>query len=80
MSDTAVNALEFLVQENTYAPLSDDDLRRMLLKNCTEETYESWLRAFHARKYDSDFAREMTRSVAAFLRQYERGDEHADPV
>ena len=73
-------ALEFLVQENTYAPLSDDALRRMLLKNCTEETYESWLRAFHARKYDSDFAREMTRSVAAFLRQFERGDEHADSV
>ena len=73
-------ALEYLVQENTYAPLSDDVLRQMLLKNCTEETYESWLRAFHARKYDSDFAREMTRSVAAFLRQFERGDEHADPV
>ena len=52
----------------------------MLLKNCTEDTYEDWLRAFHARKYDSDFAREMTRSVAAFLRELERGDEHADPV
>ena len=52
----------------------------MLLKNCTEETFDHWLRAFHARKYDSDFAREMTRSVAAFLRQFERGDEHADPV
>ena len=73
-------ALEYLVQENTYTPLDDAALRRMLLKNCTEETYESWLRAFHARKYDSDFAREMTRSVAAFLRQFERGDEHADPV
>ena len=73
-------ALEYLVQENTYAPLSDDALRKMLLKNCTEETFDHWLRAFHARKYDSDFAREMTRSVAAFLRQFERGDEHADPV
>ena len=71
---------EFLVQENTYAPLSDDALRQMLLKNCTEDRYADWLRAFHARKYDSDFAREMTRSVAAFLRQFERGDEHADPV
>ena len=73
-------ALEFLVQENTYAPLDDKALRQMLLKNCTEETYADWLRAFHARKYDSDFAREMTRSVAAFLRQFERGDDHADPV
>ena len=73
-------ALEFLVQENAYTPLDDAALRRMLLKNCTEDTYEDWLRAFHARKYDSDFAREMTRSVAAFLRELERGDEHADPV
>ena len=73
-------ALEYLVQENTYTPLDGETLRRMLLKNCSEDAYEDWLCAFHARKYDSDFAREMTRSVAAFLRQYERGDEHADPV
>ncbi len=66
-------ALEFLVQENTYAPLDAAALRQMLLKNCTEDTYEDWLRAFHARKYDSDFAREMTRSVAVALRAFEGG-------
>lgn len=73
-------ALEYLVQENTYTSLDGEALRRMLLKNCSEDAYEDWLRAFHARKYDSDFAREMTRSVAVFLRQYERGDEYADSV
>lgn len=73
-------ALEYIVQENTYTPLDGEALRRMLLKNCSEDAYEDWLRAFHARKYDSDFAREMTRSVAAFFRQYERGDEYADSV
>ena len=69
-------ALEFLVQENTYTPLDDDALRHMLLKNCSEEMYEDWLRAFHERKYDSDFAREMTRSVAVALRAFEGGEQN----
>ena len=63
-------ALEYIVQDNAYQPLDAERLRNMLLKNCAPEDYESWLRAFHARKYDSDFAREMTRSVEAALEAF----------
>ncbi len=31
---------------------------------------EEWLRAFCERKYESDFSREMTRSVAEYLEDY----------
>lgn len=60
----------FIVHENTYHRLDADELRQMLVKNCTEETYDSWIRAFCKRKYNSDFSREMTRSVRVYLGQY----------
>ena len=60
----------FIVHENTYHRLDADELRQMLVKNCTEETYDSWIRTFCNRKYNSDFSREMTRSVRVYLGQY----------
>ena len=62
----------FVVHENTYQRLSATQLRQMLLKNCTEETYDDWIQKFCNRKYNSDFAREMTRSVGEYLKQYEK--------
>ena len=35
-----------------------------------EEVYKSWMRAFADRKYNSDFAKEMTRSVREYLKEY----------
>jgi nitroreductase/FMN reductase (NADPH)/FMN reductase [NAD(P)H] len=32
--------------------------------------FDAWCTAFHNRKYDSGFAREMSRSVAEYLEQY----------
>ena len=37
--------------------------------------YEAWMRAFCKRKYNSDFAREMSRSVAEYLKQYDQKQE-----
>ena len=62
----------FTVHENTYRRLSPEELKAMLLKNCREESYGEWIRKFCNRKYNSDFAREMTRSVAEYLKQYEK--------
>ena len=62
--------MKHLVHENTYRHLSDAELKEMLVKNCTPETYESWIRAFCERKYNSGFAKEMTRSVGEYLKQY----------
>ena len=65
----------FIVHENTYHPLPPEDLRAMLLKNCTEDTYNDWIRKFCNRKYNSDFSREMTRSVGIYLRQFNNEKE-----
>lgn len=62
--------LEYIVHENTYRQLDANELRGMLIKNCTEETYDSWLQAFCKRKYNSDFSREMTRSVRQYLADF----------
>ena len=32
--------------------------------------FEEWLKAFCDRKYNSDFSREMTRSVEVFLKDF----------
>ena len=48
------------------------ELRRMLDHNRKGRPYEEWLTAFWKRKYESDFSREMTRSVAEYLEQYQR--------
>ena len=63
--------LRFIVHENTYRRMDADELKAMLVKNCSEENYDHWIKSFCDRKYNSDFAREMTRSVGEFLRQYE---------
>ncbi|MBQ2978030.1 MAG: nitroreductase family protein [Clostridia bacterium] len=62
--------MEYIVHTDGYRRLGKDEIRQMLLKNCTEETYDSWLQAFCSRKYNSDFSREMTRSVEEYLKQY----------
>jgi len=61
--------MDYIVCENEYHRLTDEELKDMLLKNTNEEMYESWIKAFCERKYNSDFSREMTRSVLAYLEQ-----------
>ena len=62
--------MEYIVHTDGYQRLEADALRQRLLKNCTEETYDSWLQAFCNRKYNSDFSREMTRSVEEYLKAF----------
>jgi len=63
--------MEYIVHENGYKPLSKDQLQDMLEKNCAEnQTYDAWIHAFCKRKYNSDFSREMTRSVEKYLEQF----------
>ena len=65
-----------LMQENGYRPLEGPELREMFRDRTGEQSFEGFLRAFCARKYDSDFSREMSRSVAAYLEEY-RGEGRA---
>ena len=59
--------LEYIVQENGYHVLTDGELRSMLAQRTGGMGFDDWVRAFFERKYDSDFSREMTRSVKAYL-------------
>lgn len=62
--------LEFIVHENGYRELSGPELERMWTPR-SDGNYAEWMRAFCARKYNSDFSKEMTRSVAEYLKQFE---------
>ena len=62
--------LKFVVHENEYKPLSDAQLEEMWTPRCGSKTYVEWMQAFCNRKYNSDFSKEMTRSVRAWLEQF----------
>jgi nitroreductase len=62
--------LQYVVHENAYHRLDDRQLRDMFAPRCGEKSYEDWMQAFCNRKYNSDFSREMTRSVREYLKQY----------
>ena len=64
--------MRFIVQENRYRRLDSAQLREMFWKKSADGEYEAWMRAFCKRKYNSDFAREMSRSVAEYLKQYDQ--------
>jgi nitroreductase/FMN reductase (NADPH)/FMN reductase [NAD(P)H] len=42
-----------------------------LLRTGSNKTVEETFQAFHKRKYDSDFAREMSRSVNEYIKNFQ---------
>jgi hypothetical protein len=62
--------IQYIVQENQYRRKDSAELREMFCGKAADGDYESWMRAFCQRKYNSDFAREMTRSVRKYLEDY----------
>ena len=64
--------MKYIVHENGYTPLSDQELAQMWTPRTGEKGYDAWMQAFCNRKYNSDFSREMTRSVAKYLEQFEK--------
>lgn len=63
--------LRHIVHENEYRVMDACELREMLIRDRGAEDYDRWIQAFCKRKYNSDFSREMTRSVAEFLKDFE---------
>ena len=61
-----------IVHENTYRSMDGAELRAMFAHECKNRTYEEWCSAFCKRKYNSEFSKEMSRSVAKYLEQFER--------
>ena len=50
--------------------MEDGEYREMYAERCGVRGYEDWMRAFCERKYNSDFSREMTRSVNEYLKDF----------
>ena len=61
---------KYIVHENGYKHLSNNDLEEMWTPRSGERGYEAWMQAFCNRKYNSDFSQEMTRSVSKYLEQF----------
>lgn len=62
--------LEDIVQTNTYAQKNADELRWMFAKEYPDGDFEGWSRRFCNRKYNSNFSKEMTRSVGEYLKNF----------
>ena len=71
-------ALSHIVHRNGYRRMDGPELREMLAKNAGPQGYEAWLSAFCARKYNSDFSREMTRSAQVYLSAFAPGTEQEE--
>lgn len=62
--------LEDIIQENVYQRRDGKQLRKMFDKETEHRSFEDWSQAFCNRKYNSDFSREMSRSVQEYLKEY----------
>lgn len=64
--------LDAIVMRDRYREADPDALHDLVRarQEGSGRTFEEWVGAFCARKYDSGFSREMTRSVAEYLEQY----------
>lgn len=67
-------ASEFLVHDNVYRRLGAGELRAMFEGHTHGQGFDTFLRAFCARKYNAEFSEEMTRSVAAYLGAFRQAD------
>ena len=63
--------LTHIVHENAYRPMDAGEYEAMWTPRCGVKPYADWLKAFCERKYNSDFSREMTRSVGVYLRDFD---------
>lgn len=62
---------EYIVHENGYHALSPDQLKDMFSIRTPERPYEEYMEAFCNRKYNSDFSKEMSRSVGEYLKDFD---------
>ena len=64
-------ALSHVVHENGYRHMDAQEYKEMLEPRCLAKSYEDWMKAFCERKFNSDFSKEMTRSVGEYLKEFE---------
>ena len=64
-------AMKHVVHENGYRQMDAAELEEMLTPRCGERGFIDWMKAFCNRKFNSEFSREMTRSVGVYLKDFE---------
>jgi nitroreductase/FMN reductase (NADPH)/FMN reductase [NAD(P)H] len=64
------SGMRHIVHENGYRDMDAPELKQMLSVKAGQRGFDEWILAFCNRKYNSDFSKEMTRSVEVFLQDY----------
>lgn len=62
--------MEQIVHENGYHHMGSEELKTLFDYKKRKNTYEEYMKAFCNRKYNSDFSREMSRSVGEYLKDF----------
>lgn len=60
-----------IVHENSYREMNAEELCELFSIRAESKSYEEYMMAFCERKYNSDFSREMSRSVGKYLSDFE---------
>ncbi len=63
-------ALKHIVHENGYRTMDEAELRAMFDGRTDAKGFDEWMAAFCARKYHSEFSKEMSRSVGQYLEAF----------
>lgn len=63
--------MDCIVCENAYPEMDAEFRKKLFAGKANPAGYEAGMIAFCNRKYNSDFSREMTRSVETYLKEYE---------
>lgn len=62
--------LAHVVHENAYRVMNPEEKKEMWQEKVGVLSYEEWMKRFCDRKYNSDFSREMSRSVGVYLKEF----------
>ncbi|MFR8548165.1 MAG: nitroreductase family protein [Lachnospiraceae bacterium] len=62
---------KYIVHENGYRCMDRAERKEMFSQKAGQKPYEEWMKAFCDRKYNSDFSKEMTRSVDKYLEAFQ---------
>lgn len=63
--------LKDIVSENRYERKNEEQLKQLFHKQYPKGGFGPWITAFCNRKYNSDFSREMSRSVGVYLKEFQ---------
>jgi len=63
-------AMAHIVHENGYRDMDEAELQQLFQPKMGNPAYNDSMKRFCDRKYNSDFSREMTRSVGEYLRDF----------